>query len=75
MKIIETIGNIDSERHLTANIPQDVASGSVRVAVLPPREDENEWLRAVAQQWATELADTREDLYTLEDGYPLDSTR
>lgn len=28
-------------------------------------------MRGVAREWRTELADTREDIYTLDDGEPI----
>jgi hypothetical protein len=30
-------------------------------------------MAGVAQQWADELGDTRQDIYTLDDGEPLDA--
>lgn len=32
---------------------------------------EQEWMQFIAQQWQEELADVREDIYTLEDGEPI----
>ena len=49
----------------------------VRVIVLLPQEDEagNAWMEGVAREWADELEDPRQDIYTLEDGQPLDAPR
>ena len=76
MKIIETLGNVDAHQHLSANVP-DLPPGPVRVAVLPPLEvaADSAWTHAIAKEWSEELADPREDLYTLEDGYPVDIAR
>ena len=42
----------------------------------PELEDEGAlWMRGIAREWATELADAREDLYTLEDGEPVSQVR
>ncbi len=76
MKIIDVIGNIDAQRHLTADVSDDVSPGPVRIAVLPLEEAaEDRWTRFVAGEWSQELADPRQDLYTLEDGYPIDIAR
>lgn len=39
--------------------------------------DETEliWMQAIAEEWQEELADPREDIYTLEDGEPIDALR
>jgi hypothetical protein len=33
------------------------------------------WARGVAREWAGELSDSRQDLYTLTDGQPVDAAR
>ncbi len=38
-------------------------------------EVESVWMQAVGREWYEELADTREDIYTLEDGEPLQTAR
>lgn len=53
----------------------------MRVIVLVPEaEDEDEetgtlWMEGVAREWAAELADERKDIYTREDGEPVNATR
>jgi hypothetical protein len=73
MKAIELIGAIDKEHRLRAQVPQDLAAGPVRLIVLLPEEDEagSAWAACIAREWSPELKDTREDLYTLEDGQPV----
>jgi hypothetical protein len=73
MKAIELIGAIDKEHHLLAQVPQDLPAGPVRLIVLLPEEDEagSAWAAGIAREWSHELKDTREDLYTLEDGQPV----
>lgn len=34
-----------------------------------------EWARFVAENWKDMLGDPREDIYTLQDGEPLDANR
>ena len=43
--------------------------------MLLPDEDDSDiaWTEAVAKGWADELADSGQDIYTLEDGQPLDA--
>jgi hypothetical protein len=42
-----------------------------------PEEDEAgvSWMRGVAAEWLDELADARQDIYTLQDGRPVDASR
>jgi hypothetical protein len=80
MKAIEIVGDVDRQRHLSAEVPESLPPGPVRVLVLPPETRAadpaaDNWMRAVATEWAEELADPRQDWYTLEDGQPLDGSR
>ena len=45
--------------------------------MLLPDEDDSgiAWTQGVAKAWVDELADTRQDIYTVEDGQPLDAAR
>jgi hypothetical protein len=75
MKTIELIGDIDERHRLHAEVPTDVPAGQVRVIVLLPDEDEagNRWADGVAKEWVAELDDPRQDLYTMEDGQPVNA--
>jgi hypothetical protein len=77
MKAIELIGDVDAEHCLRAHVPDDLPAGPVRLLVLVPDQEQVEeiWMRAVASEWSEDLADPRQDLYTLEDGQPLDGSR
>lgn len=33
------------------------------------------WTEGIAREWETELSDPREDIYTMEDGEPVDDRR
>jgi len=70
MKAIELVGDIDPQHRLHAIVPKELPAGQVRVIVLVPDEDEagGIWARGIADDWADELADTRQDIYSLEDG-------
>ena len=77
MKAFDLIGDVDSEHCLKAKVPENLPAGPVRLLVLVPEQEEQEeaWMRAVASEWSADLADARQDLYTLEDGQPLDDAR
>jgi hypothetical protein len=49
----------------------------VRLIVLLSEEDEagTVWADGVAREWADELRDSRQDLYTLADGQRIDAAR
>lgn len=77
MKAIELVGDIDEQHRLQALVPDDVPAGPVRLIVLVPEEDEGgvAWMQGVAKEWADELQDTRQDIYTLQDGQPVNAPR
>lgn len=77
MKAIELMGDIDEQHRLLARVPVDLPTGPVRLIVLVPEEDEAGviWPQAIAKEWADELQDSRQDIYTLEDGQPVNAPR
>ena len=77
MKAIEVIGQVDEKHRLQAEVPETTPPGPVRIIVLFPEEDEAgvAWMQGIAREWAAELSDPREDIYTLEDGTPVDAAR
>ena len=77
MKAIELIGDIDDQHRLKADVPQELPAGPVRLIVLLPEEDEAGagWGHGVSREWAEELRDTQQDIYTLQDGQPVDAPR
>jgi hypothetical protein len=77
MKALELVGDIDDQHCLQAHVPADLPASPVRLIVLLPDEDQSgtAWTQGIATEWAAELADTREDLYTLSDGYPVNASR
>ena len=84
MKALEFAAEVDAQHRLHLELP-DTAPGPVRVLILLPEptaeasETEGEadavWMQAIAREWQAELADPREDIYTLEDGEPIDAAR
>jgi hypothetical protein len=77
IKAIELVGDIDEKHLLKARVPEQLPAGPVRLVVLLPEEDEagGAWEASVAKEWSAELMDAREDIYTLEDGQPVDAAR
>lgn len=81
MKALEFVAEVDAQHHLQLELPAETAPGPVRVLVLLPETRETEddvdtvWMQAIVREWQEELADPREDIYTLEDGDPIDAAR
>ena len=77
MKAIELIGDIDEQHRLRASVPEELPAGPVRLIVLLSDEDEagTVWAHGLAREWAEELRDSRQDLYTLADGQLIDAAR
>lgn len=77
MSAYETTATVDVNHHVEFDLPPTVKQGRVRALVLAPDIDEADenWGRVVANAWSAELADPREDLYSLSDGTPDDETR
>ena len=80
MKALEFVADVDDQHRLSLKLP-GTGPGPVRVLVLlpePQEEDADEveevnsvWMQALSREWREELADPREDIYTLEDGDPI----
>ena len=77
MKAIELIGDIDDQHRLHAHVPKELPAGKVRLIVFLPGEDEagGVWANGIAAEWSAELQDAREDIYTLDDGQPVNAPR
>ena len=77
MKAIELIGDIDEQHRLHAQVPTEIPAGRVRLIVILSGEDEagTLWANGVAAEWSAELSDSREDIYTLDDGRPVNEAR
>jgi len=78
MKPLEVTGTVDESGQLHLDKPLAMGSDRrVRVILLFPEAEgieEEEWLRAAATNPVFAfLHDSEEDVYTLEDGKPLDS--
>lgn len=77
-KTIQLTARVDEHHRLHAEVPADVTPGPVRILVFLPSsaEDEDEasraWTEGIAREWAADWSDPREDIYTMEDGEPVD---
>ena len=77
MNAVKVHGTVDANHHLSARVPATIPSGPVTVLILPaPQEDEagDAWTAGIAQEWADELSDQSQDIYTLADGEPVDES-
>lgn len=76
MKSIVLDGHIDNQHIFHVPVPADLSPGPIRVVVtILEGNDEafvDDWMRGIGRQWLAELSDPREDIYTLEDGVPVD---
>ena len=72
MSMIKVVGNVDQDCRLSAQVPASIRPGPVTVLVLPISvEDVDEaisWTAGIAREWADELSDPGQDIYTLADG-------
>jgi len=77
MKTIGLVGAIDEHHRLHAEAPPELPAGPVRLIVLVPDEDAagSQWANGVANEWSEDLSDIRQDIYTMEDGQPLNAPR
>jgi hypothetical protein len=77
MQAIELIGDIDEQHRLQVRVPEGVPAGPVRLIVLLPDEDSGgiAWADGVAKEWAGDWQDPRQDIYTLNDGQPVNAPR
>lgn len=77
MKTIEVIGHVDEKHQLRADLPPEVMPGLVKIIVRPVTEqdEEGDWQALINHAWARDWSDPGEDIYTLEDGQPIDAPR
>lgn len=74
MTTIKVNGTVDENRQLTAEVPESVPAGPVTVLIVPSLQDDDvgdAWMSGVAREWADDLNDERQDIYTLADGEPV----
>lgn len=79
MKTMELIGQVDEQHQLQVEVPPTIPPGSIKLIVVLPENEEDEfsdaWVQGIAHEWEAELSDPREDIYTMEDGEPIHGRR
>ena len=77
MNAVKVTGHVDANHQLSAKVPATVPPGLVTVLIVPmPEEDEagDAWMAGIAREWADELTDPAQDIYTSADGEPVDES-
>ena len=79
MTVLKLKGHIDEQHRLLATVPDTIAAGPVEIVVMlssTVRDEDDagqQWAAGVAREWAAELSDSREDIYSLTDGRAADA--
>ena len=74
MNTVKVIGEVDENHQLSAQVPATILPGPVTVLIVPvmhPDETGDAWPAGIAREWADELSDPAQDIYTLADGEPV----
>ena len=77
METVVVTGSVNDQHVLSANVPTSLPPGPVTIVVLPSSPEANldrEWIEGVAHEWADELSDPRQDIYTMDDGVSVNAT-
>jgi hypothetical protein len=75
MDSIAIQGHVDEEHRLSAMVPGSIPPGPVTVWIATNTQEDDAgsaWMAGVSAQWADDLEDARQDVYTLADGEPVD---
>jgi len=81
---IRVMGRVDENHRLSAEVPESLSAGPVEVIIEVPQSvppegseepDANAWTAVIAEAWADDLTDVTQDIYTLDDGEPVDDRR
>lgn len=79
MPPFRVVGKVDASHRLTATVPVAIPEGEVELVVIVPEglndAGDLQWEEGVAAEWHDDLADQRQDIYTLADGMPVDEAR
>lgn len=73
MNVLTVTGYVDEAHRLSAEVPDSIPPGPVTVSITPAAQDDDgaAWMAGIAREWADELNDVSQDIYTLEDGEPV----
>lgn len=79
MTTLKLMACVDDQHQLSALMPSELPAGPVEIIDTLPGDDEDEAGAAraasIAHAWTDELNDSQEDIYTLDDGEPIDGRR
>ncbi len=76
MGTLKIKGHVNEQHELSAQVPDSVPPGPVTILVVPssPQDEADDgWMAGIAHQWSDDLSDSRQDIYTLDDGDPVDA--
>ena len=68
MRTVKVSGSVNENHQLLALVPVDIPPGPVTVLIVPPSHEDDAgdaWADAIAREWADELSDPRQDIYSL----------
>jgi hypothetical protein len=77
MDAIRVDGFVDDNHQLSANVPGSVPPGPVVIWIATSSDEDDAgqaWFGGVSHEWAEDLSDPRQDIYTTADGEPVDTT-
>ena len=75
MDAIPIQGEVDTQHRLSAIVPGSISPGPVTVWIAPSAQEDDAgaaWMTGFSDQWTDELADERQDIYSPNDGDPVD---
>jgi hypothetical protein len=77
MNSIAIQGQVDDQHRLSAVVPESIPAGPVTVWLATGAQEDDAgvaWMAGMGHQWADELGDARQDIYSLADGEAVDPT-
>ncbi len=77
MDTIRVDGFVDDNHQLSANVPGSVPPGPVTIWIASNSAEDDAgpaWSYGISHEWAEDLSDPRQDIYTIADGEPVDTT-
>ena len=71
MSMVRVSAHVDDKHQLSAEVPDSIPPGPVTVLIVPASQEDDAgdaWMAGISEQWADDLSDPRQDIYTLADG-------
>lgn len=76
MGAVRITGHVNERHELSVQVPSSIPLAPVGILIVSattPADEDGEWMEGMAQEWADQLSDPRQDLYSLDDGVPTDA--